>query len=602
MASDQSDSDSWIDDFHLRAQEEENERLRVHNDQLKLQTAEMTSRNEALRQEIEMLRAERNQLQRVPSPERKLYYTSEEDLGGDRKNVGSSTPDQEKFQRGASAEARSVDRDRREYQQEMDMMKLTLVNNVPDDRSWSRARSAGRRRPSQRDASCDPLEDLRHCDMEMEQLRREMESLKQKRNECSLKLTELESPRTGKEKDCRSGSSGATRYETQTRYRREGPAKQDQAKQQRQRRRSKTKESSDTESLDSDEEGTHHHEHRQYPWKLRREDCVKGAKNFRSRFDQPRQKQMTPETFTGEAPLQEYLGQFESVATWNGWSERQKAQQLFMVLRGRARGVIRQQDEWKTITYTELVTRLESMFSGQSELYLAQLRGRQQQVQEGIQEFAQGIRKLTDNAYSGMAEEARNRIARDHFMSNLRDREIRSAVHLSRPTSMEEAVRTALETEAFLTSERAKQSTKFTRSIETSKGLEDQLSEVITLLKDVAGKHNQVPPAEHADPYQDSTDQIIGSHDRNDSGRRKQDECRRNYQNRGGRRSYSGQNRGCFGCGSLDHYVACCPNAHSNTDVNPGNPGRKNPGNEYRPNRGAQGGSPQNNRAPKGPQ
>ncbi len=100
------------------------------------------------------------------------------------------------------------------------------------------------------------------------------------------------------------------------------------------------------------------------------------------------------------------------------------------------------------------------MFSGQEEMYLAQLHSRQQKPQESLQDFAQAIRKLTDGAYVGMPEMSRNTIARDYFMDNLRDRELRSAIHLSRPTTMEDAFRTALETEAFLAAERQKHPTK----------------------------------------------------------------------------------------------------------------------------------------------
>ena len=98
--------------------------------------------------------------------------------------------------------------------------------------------------------------------------------------------------------------------------------------------------------------------------------------------------------------------------------------------------------------------RFGETFGGQEEMYLAQLKGRQENSQETNQAFTQVIRKLTDSAYAGMPEQPRNRIARDHFLETLRDREVRSAVHLVRPATMEEAVRSALETEAFLATER----------------------------------------------------------------------------------------------------------------------------------------------------
>ena len=334
-------------------------------------------------------------------------------------------------------------------------------------------------------------------------------------------------------------------------------------------------EMSDTESVDSEEEEPHHNTG---PWRLRREDCIKGIDKFRSRMERPKQKQITPEPFKGDVPLQEYLSQFESVATWNGWTDSQKAQQLFMSLRDRARGVIRQQDEWRTITYQELVKRLETTFSGQAELYLAQLRGRQQQQQESLQDFAQAVRKLTDNAYVGMAEEARNRIARDHFMGNMRDREIRSAVHLSRPTSIEAALQTALETEAFLTTEKQKQPTKFVKSVEQSdRVLEDQLREVIGLLKTVAEKASKAESSKQSESTVKGQAAEAPQAPNYGRGRGRR---------RGSGRQDPGRERACYRCGAFDHYIASCPQAQRSSRG-----GWNHPGNDFRPNLGAPEGS-----------
>ena len=80
----------------------------------------------------------------------------------------------------------------------------------------------------------------------------------------------------------------------------------------------------------------------------------------------------------------------------------------------------------QSLSYDKLVERLEQTFcpKGQSELYLVQLHGKQQ-AQESLQDFSQAVIRLTDCAYEG--------IGRDHFMANIREHEIRSAVHLSRP-------------------------------------------------------------------------------------------------------------------------------------------------------------------------
>ena len=50
------------------------------------------------------------------------------------------------------------------------------------------------------------------------------------------------------------------------------------------------------------------------------------------------------------------------------------------------------------------------MSSDQSEVNLAQLGGCQHLPQKSVQNFAQVIRNLTDDAYVGMAEEDQNRL------------------------------------------------------------------------------------------------------------------------------------------------------------------------------------------------
>ena len=220
------------------------------------------------------------------------------------------------------------------------------------------------------------------------------------------------------------------------------------------------------------------------PWALQREKRVCGAQDVQRRMEQARPREISPEIFSSDIPLREYLSQFEACASWNAWNPQQMAQRLFMSLRGRARGVIRQSEEWQTLAYEELVERLEQMFcpKGQSELYLAQLRVKYQQPQESLQDFSQAVIKLTDRAYEGMPEQSRDRIARDHFMANIRDREIRSAVHLSRPNTVDEALRTALETEAFMSAEkqRCPSPAKYTRVVVKEESSRDtQMKELV---------------------------------------------------------------------------------------------------------------------------
>ena len=113
------------------------------------------------------------------------------------------------------------------------------------------------------------------------------------------------------------------------------------------------------------------------------------------------------------------------------------------------------------------------MFCGQEEMYLTQLKVRYQPTQESIQDFSQAISFISQ------------------LSEHLRDREIRSAVHLTQPSTMEEAVRSALQTEAFLATERQRQlkHVKSTRNVETSEG--DKTSEILSLLRHIVEKQDE---------------------------------------------------------------------------------------------------------------
>ena len=500
-----------MEKFHAERQEEENERLRERMRQLTVEAEEAAKRSESFRMENQMLRAEQESIDQ----ERKTYQdeilrlqslvvethgtiqgqgntpagyrratvsdtdvfirkhkknkydsdsgTEDESLQPVKSRAPSmqkSPEADDKVQEGKRVEMEQLERERSEYQQNMAYMQHFMLNNMVPATGYRRQSTLGPRKATRAHQPSQP----------------------------SVACETDSKPRTGNDKGCKRPVPAPRKRQTKSssadKDNKSARSGSDDQGGEESREETHSPEATDTEMADSDMESNLTSK----PWQLKREKRIVGKEALQRRLEKPKQKQITPEPFKGDVHLQEYLGQFESCATWNGWNDKQKAQQLFMCLRGRARGVIRQKDEWQKITYQELVGRLEAIFSGQSEVYLAQLRGRQQQPQESVQDFAQAIRKLTDDAYVGMAEEARNRIARDNFMANLRDREIRSAVHLSRPTSMEEAIRTALETEAFLTAEKQKNPAKYTRVVHNDGSEKDaKMSEMLDLLKDAVG-------------------------------------------------------------------------------------------------------------------
>ena len=452
-----------------------------------------------------------------------------------------------------------IDRERRQYQEEMEEFKQFVKNNLPQSRSAQKTGSGKTTRQSY----------LQEDDRD---------------DGDKSKLSSV-SPKTP------SGYERATASDPDVFLRKSRKTAEEHPK-----KRAACTDSTESEKSDDEEPLGMTKSKSSTPWSLKREKRVVGKEMLQKRMSCTRKKDVTPESFSGDVNLTEYLSQFEACAEWNGWTERQKVQQLFLSLRGRARGAIRQGDEWKTISYQDLVKRLEAMFGGREEMYLAQLKGRQQQSQESIQDFAQAVRKLTDSAYAGMPEQSRNRIARDHFLENLRDREVRSAVHLARPTTMEDAVRSALETEAFLATERQRHP-KYTRVIATTgEGEGETMTEVLNLLKKLVEQQELQVRQEHSNNCRGNfqTEEVRAStpsrYANDYDGGQTQDEVDRGYGGGRGRR-----NTGCYQCGAYDHFIAVCPYIQSSRRSMPG---ANHPGNDSRSNRGAREGSKRHVGAP----
>ena len=160
---------------------------------------------------------------------------------------------------------------------------------------------------------------------------------------------------------------------------------------------------------------------------------------------------------------------------------------------------------------------------------------------------------------------------------------------------MEEAVHSALETEAFLATERHRYP-KFTRMVETTEG--DQMAEVTSLLKKLLEKQNLL---EKREPENNGKQAYQNHRERNEAAPQGQ-RWYRNRNSRGrGRGTPSdynrarGRGRGCFECGAFDHYIAACPHLPGRqSSMN----GGQSPGNDNRSDGGAPEGSQETAWAP----
>ena len=162
-----------------------------------------------------------------------------------------------------------------------------------------------------------------------------------------------------------------------------------------------------------------------------------------------------PATFDGTGNWLDYKAHFEVCAQLNGWSEQEKGLCLAVSLRGQAQGVFGNIAN-RSHDYIELVKALEDRFAppNQTELYRVQLRERRQKASESLSELGQDIRRLTNLAYPTAPSDLRETLAKEQFIDALVSSDMRLRIKQARPKNLNDAVRHAVELEAFNRAER----------------------------------------------------------------------------------------------------------------------------------------------------
>ena len=150
----------------------------------------------------------------------------------------------------------------------------------------------------------------------------------------------------------------------------------------------------------------------------------------------------------------------------NNWTETEKGLYLAASLQGQALGILRNQPRDDRQNFSRLVQSLLDRFapSNQTELYRAQLRERRQKAFESLPEMGQDVRRLTNLAYPKASSDLKEILATEQFLDGLYDSEMRLKIKQARPSSLNDAIQTAVELEAFNRAE--KRRTKIVRWME----------------------------------------------------------------------------------------------------------------------------------------
>ena len=182
-----------------------------------------------------------------------------------------------------------------------------------------------------------------------------------------------------------------------------------------------------------------------------RSDVSKDDKIEKSKYNKP-PVLIKPATYDGKSSWLDYKSHFEACAELGHWSEDDKALYLAVSLRGQAQSILGDLAGGVPKKYNELITALNERFSppNQMELHRAQLRERKQRASDSLPELGQSIKRLTNLAYPTAPLDVREKLAKEYFIDALTDSDIRLRIKQARPATLNDAIRHAVELEAFV--------------------------------------------------------------------------------------------------------------------------------------------------------
>ena len=172
-------------------------------------------------------------------------------------------------------------------------------------------------------------------------------------------------------------------------------------------------------------------------------------------------KQKQHATYDGKSSFRDYIAHFELISQLNNWLEHRKALELATSLRGQALSVFTDLDTGDRQNYSKLVRALTDKFEpeNQHELFRAQMKSKVRKPNEELTKLAQDIRRMTCKAYPTASQDVRETLAKNCFVDALQDHNLEVFIFQAKPVSLDEALKAALEYEAFSLS-RAKRMNK----------------------------------------------------------------------------------------------------------------------------------------------
>jgi len=211
----------------------------------------------------------------------------------------------------------------------------------------------------------------------------------------------------------------------------------------------------------------------------------------------PNPKDIVPKEYDGTTDIRAYLKHFEACRKLNGWTRSQAKEWLEARLMWDATKILDTPRE----TYADLKEALLAKYGPEKDgdTYSMELRTRRRKPGESLRDLAHSIKELATLTYPELSEEALDHVAREQFKEGVDDTELRQAIFLAKPQSLEEAVKAAVGTELFQKGEKARNKRSSVREIQVLQANVEKLTNLVAQMKmdkpQPSGEYQQPPKA-----------------------------------------------------------------------------------------------------------
>ena len=160
-------------------------------------------------------------------------------------------------------------------------------------------------------------------------------------------------------------------------------------------------------------------------------------------------KHKEPMKFNGKTDWRDYHSHFMAVAEWNGWDEAESGLQLAISLVDEAREILSSMPHFERNNYHAIVKALKQRYDpdGQENSYSMELMNRIRKAGEDTTAYGYALLRLAHKAYPNMP--LPEQVLINIYINGLGEKDLKRHVYLSKPETLEKAIKIASVFEGF---------------------------------------------------------------------------------------------------------------------------------------------------------